>query len=77
MVHRVISGRTIAGDMLDVVADQILELKNSGWGPKLLLVKVGESPEIDLCIRNQFRDGEKVSIVFVENSIRRISPWMR
>ncbi len=77
MVHRVINGRTIAGDMLDVVADQVLELKNSDLGPKLLSVKVGESPEIDLCIRNQLRHGEKVSIVFVKNSIRRISPRTR
>jgi len=64
--HREIDGRAVARDMLESVADQVAELKGSGWAPKLLSIKIGNRPEVDLYIRNQRRNAEKVGIEFLE-----------
>ncbi len=66
MDHNLIDGRAVAKDMLAGISGQVTDLKNSGWTPKLVSIKVGDSPEIDLYIRNQRRNAERVGIAFVE-----------
>ncbi|MGH1350644.1 MAG: bifunctional 5,10-methylenetetrahydrofolate dehydrogenase/5,10-methenyltetrahydrofolate cyclohydrolase [Methyloligellaceae bacterium] len=61
-----INGRAVATDMLSEIAGQVEQLKNSGWSPKLVSIKIGDNPAVDLYVRNQKRNAEKVGIEFVE-----------
>lgn len=61
-----IDGRALAREILGDVALRVQELTRSGWAPKLMSIRVGEDPAVDLYIRNQKRDAEKVGIAFEE-----------
>lgn len=61
-----INGREVAKNILEKVKQQTAELKQSGWPAKLVTIKVGVDPAVDLYIRNQQRVAEKVGIVFEE-----------
>lgn len=61
-----INGRRVADEILTGVARDVQELARSGWGPKLMSIRVGEDPAVDLYIRNQKRNAEKVGIAFEE-----------
>ena len=59
-------GKEIAREILEEVSAEVSELKTSGWDPKLISIKVGENPSVDLYIRNQRLKAEKVGIIFEE-----------
>ena len=66
MIANILDGKAIARDILDEVSSKVLELKTSGWDPKLISIKVGENPAIDLYIRNQRLKAEEIGIIFEE-----------
>lgn len=61
-----IDGRAVARRLLEEVAAGVGELKRSRWSPRLLSVRVGDDPAVDLYIRNQKRCAEQVGIAFEE-----------
>ena len=66
MNNKELNGRTIAAGMLTDISEQVKKLKGAGWSPKLVSIKIGDDPAVDLYIRNQRRNAEKVGIEFVE-----------
>ena len=48
MNANILDGKAIAKDILDEVSSKVSELKTSGWDPKLISIKVGENPSVDL-----------------------------
>ena len=66
MSANILDGKEIAGEILEEVSAEVSELKTSGWDPKLISIKVGENPSVDLYIRNQRLKAEKVGIIFEE-----------
>jgi methylenetetrahydrofolate dehydrogenase (NADP+)/methenyltetrahydrofolate cyclohydrolase len=61
-----LDGKQIAKDILEDVSRKVSELKLSGWYPKLISIKVGTNPAVDLYIRNQRLKAEQVGIIFEE-----------
>ena len=66
MSANLLDGKEIAREILEEVSAEVSELKTSGWNPKLISIKVGENPSVDLYIRNQRLKAEKVGIIFEE-----------
>ena len=66
MSANILDGKEIAREILDEVSAEVSELKTNGWDPKLISIKVGENPSVDLYIRNQRLKAEKVGIIFEE-----------
>jgi methylenetetrahydrofolate dehydrogenase (NADP+)/methenyltetrahydrofolate cyclohydrolase len=66
MSNQDLDGRTIAADMLAQIAKDVDTLKEAGWIPKLVSTRIGDNPAVDLYIRNQRHNAEKVGIEFVE-----------
>ena len=64
--HIEIYGRELSDQILSGVANDVAELKSNGWPPKLVSIKVGENPSVDLYIRNQRRKAENAGIAFEE-----------
>lgn len=57
-----INGRAIAAKMLTALAQEVTELRDAGWSPKLVSVQVGENPAADLYVRNQKRKAEGATV---------------
>ena len=53
MSANILDGKEIARVILEEVSAEVSELKTSGWDLKLISIKVGENPSVDLYIRNQ------------------------
>ena len=66
MTARILDGKAVAADILEGVAADVGSLKESGWAPRLVSIKVGEDPAVDLYIRNQRRNATRVGIEFDE-----------
>ena len=66
MNANILDGKEISKEILEEVSTEVSELKASGWDPKLISIKVGENPSVDLYIRNQRLKAEKVGIIFEE-----------
>ena len=66
MSAKLLDGKEIAREILEEVSAEVSELKTSGWDPKLISIKIGENPSVDLYIRNQRLKAEKVGIIFEE-----------
>ncbi|GEM_PF-864345 len=66
MSAKILDGREIAKDILEEESEKVSELKLSGWDPKLISIKVGENPAVDLYIRNQRHKAEQAGIIFEE-----------
>ncbi len=66
MNHNDISGRTVADKLLEKIAQDVAALKQRNWNPKLVSIKVGDDHAVDLYVRNQRRNADKVGIEFEE-----------
>jgi len=66
MPNQVIDGRTVAAAMLEGVLSDVDALRQGGWIPQLVSIRIGDSPAVDLYVRNQKRNADKVGIQFVE-----------
>lgn len=61
-----INGREVAAKLLEEIALDVAALKKENWNPKLVSIKVGADDSVDLYVRNQKRNADKVGIEFVE-----------
>jgi methylenetetrahydrofolate dehydrogenase (NADP+)/methenyltetrahydrofolate cyclohydrolase len=66
MQHPNINGRAVADKLLEKINQDVVALKKENWFPKLVSIKVGEDKSVDLYVRNQKRNADKVGIEFVE-----------
>ena len=66
MPNHVIDGRQVAATMLESVSFDVDTLRKEGWIPQLVSIRIGDSPAVDLYVRNQKRNADKVGIQFVE-----------
>jgi len=62
--YRDIDGRAVASRMLSQVVTDVDELKALGWHPRLVSIRVGDDPAVNLYIRNQERAATQVGIDF-------------
>jgi len=62
----ILDGKIISGEILEEVANDVERLKNEGWTPRLVSIKIGDNPAVDLYVRNQKKKAEKMGIVFIE-----------
>ena len=56
MPNQVIDGRTVAAAMLEGVLSDVDALRQDGWIPQLVSIRIGDSPAVDLYVRNQKRN---------------------
>ncbi len=66
MSAEILNGKIISGEILEQAADDVERLKNDGWGSRLVSIKIGDNPAVDLYIRNQKNKAEKAGIEFIE-----------
>lgn len=66
MISKVLDGKVISSGILDEVSRDVERLKNEGWTSRLVSIKIGDNPAVDLYVRNQKNKAEKVGIVFIE-----------
>ena len=66
MGNQKINGREVAAKLLVEIAQDVAALKKENWDPKLVSIKVGDDDSVDLYVRNQKRNADKVGIEFVE-----------
>lgn len=66
MGAKILDGRVIGAAILDEAAVDVERLKNDGWTPRLVSIKIGENPAVDLYVRNQKNKAEKAGIIFIE-----------
>lgn len=66
MNHNDIAGREVADKLLEKIAADVVSLKQQNWNPKLVSIKVGDDNAVDLYVRNQKRNADKVGIEFEE-----------
>ena len=62
--YRDINGREVAAQMHARTAGEVASLAAVGWQPRLVSIRVGVDPAVDLYIRNQERAARKVGIEF-------------
>lgn len=62
--YRDIDGRAVASRMLSQVVTDVDELKALGWPPRLMSIRIGDDPAVNLYIRNQERAATQVGIDF-------------
>ena len=61
-----IDGRAVAATTLEKVAKDVATLREGGWVPRLVSIRIGDDTAVDLYVRNQQRNAETVGIEFVE-----------
>lgn len=66
MPHLDINGREVADKLLEGIRQDVATLRKQHWNPKLVSIKIGENPSVDLYIRNQKRNADKVGIDYIE-----------
>ncbi|WP_372794547.1 bifunctional 5,10-methylenetetrahydrofolate dehydrogenase/5,10-methenyltetrahydrofolate cyclohydrolase [Pontiella sp.] len=66
MNHNDIAGRKVADKLLEQIAQDVATLKQHHWFPKLVSIKVGDDNAVDLYVRNQRRNADRVGIEFEE-----------
>ena len=66
MSAKILDGRVISSEILEQAANDVEHLKSIGWTPRLVSIKIGDNPAVDLYVRNQKNKAEKAGIVFIE-----------
>ena len=62
--YRDIDGKAVASSILAKVTQDVSELNASGWRPRLVSIRIGDDPAVNLYIRNQERAATQVGIDF-------------
>ncbi len=65
---RILDGRAFAERLLRETRREVEESSRVGWMPRLISLKVGAAPDVDLYIRNQRRIAEQVGVIFEEKA---------
>jgi methylenetetrahydrofolate dehydrogenase (NADP+)/methenyltetrahydrofolate cyclohydrolase len=65
--NQIIDGRKVAAGILAELAEQVEDLKQVGWGPKLNSITIGDVDAVQLYVRNQKRSAEKAGLMFEEH----------
>jgi methylenetetrahydrofolate dehydrogenase (NADP+)/methenyltetrahydrofolate cyclohydrolase len=65
--NQIIEGRKVAAGILTELAEQVEDLKQVGWGPKLNSITIGDVDAVQLYVRNQKRSAEKAGLLFEEH----------
>lgn len=65
--NQIIDGRKVANGILAELAEQVEDLKQAGWGPKLNSITIGDVDAVGLYVRNQKRSAEKAGLLFEEH----------
>jgi len=65
--NQIIDGRKVANGILAELAEQVDDLKQAGWGPKLNSITIGDVDAVGLYVRNQKRSAEKAGLLFEEH----------
>jgi methylenetetrahydrofolate dehydrogenase (NADP+)/methenyltetrahydrofolate cyclohydrolase len=65
--NQIIDGRKVATGILAELAEQVEDLKQVGWGPKLNSITIGDVDAVQLYVRNQKRSAEKAGLMFEEH----------
>ena len=68
MTATLIDGKRIAQKMREGLAQDVAELGQSGWSPKLVSITVGDGSASALYVRNQQRQAEAVGIEFEQRN---------
>jgi len=68
MAANILDGKRIAGEILQQVTDRAQDLREAGWPPRLVSVKIGDNPAIEVYVRNQRAKAEFVGIDFEERT---------
>jgi methylenetetrahydrofolate dehydrogenase (NADP+)/methenyltetrahydrofolate cyclohydrolase len=63
-----LDGKALGKEILDDVAATVEKVKGQGWTPRLISIKIGDNPAVDLYIRNQRKKAEQVGIEFIEKA---------
>lgn len=66
MGARILNGNELSREILEKVKSDVEELEYLGWPLRLVSIKIGNNPAIDLYVRNQKRKAELVGIEFIE-----------
>ncbi len=66
MSAKILDGKVISKEILEEAAVDVERLKDEGWTPRLVSIKIGDNPAVDLYVRNQKSKAEKTGIVFIE-----------
>ncbi len=61
-----LGGKIISGEILHEAANNVERQKKDGWTPRLVSIKIGDNPAVELYVRNQKKKAEKTGIVFIE-----------
>lgn len=59
-----IDGKAVAAQIRAAVADEVAELSEAGWKPRLVSISVGDVAAAELYVRNQKRTAEAVGVDF-------------
>ncbi|HJL51113.1 MAG TPA: bifunctional 5,10-methylenetetrahydrofolate dehydrogenase/5,10-methenyltetrahydrofolate cyclohydrolase [Arenicellales bacterium] len=62
--YRDIDGKAVAAAILTEVAAGVQDLGAASWQPRLISIRIGDDPAVNLYIRNQQRSAHKVGIEF-------------
>lgn len=65
--NQIIDGRKVATGILAELAEQVEDLRQVGWGPKLNSITIGDVDAVQLYVRNQKRAAEKAGLQFEEH----------
>ncbi len=66
MSAEILDGRALCNEILNEVGRDVDELRSHGWTPRLISIKVGDNPAVDMYVRNQRNKAEQVGIEFIE-----------
>ena len=61
-----IDGKLVANEILQKVAVDVDALKQDGWAPTLVSIRIGDNSAVDRYVRNQQRNASKVGIDCIE-----------
>ncbi len=68
MTATILDGKIVSKEILADVANSVESLKAEGWTSRLISIKIGDDPAVELYIRNQRKKAEQVGIEFIEKS---------